>query len=84
MDWMDKSMVTSEISLLLERMDQERGRVYWRSFSENVHIPPLVWLNATKVRLGNIHHHVTLWNSQPSEGAMRPWSLSQVADRLLW
>lgn len=56
MDWMDKSMVTSEISLLLERMDQERGRVYWRSFSENVHIPPLVWLNATKVRLGRYTH----------------------------
>ena len=49
MDWMDKSMVTSEISLLVQRMDQERGRIYWRSFSENVHIPPLLWLSAQKV-----------------------------------
>lgn len=49
MDWMDKGMVTSEISLLVQRMDQERGRIYWRSFSENVHIPPLVWMGAQKV-----------------------------------
>jgi hypothetical protein len=52
MDWMDKSMVTSELSLLMDRLDQKRGRIYWRSFSENVHIPPLVWLNAQKVRRG--------------------------------
>lgn len=49
MDWMDKAMVTSELSLLWERIDKQRGRFYWRSFSENVHIPPLVWLNPTKV-----------------------------------
>ncbi len=49
MDWMDKTMVTSEISLLVQRMDQEKGRIYWRSFSENVHIPPLTWLGAQKV-----------------------------------
>ncbi len=49
MDWMDKSMVTSEISLLVQRMDQARGRIYWRSFSEKVHIPPLTFLNARKV-----------------------------------
>jgi len=49
MDWMDKAMVTSEISLLVQRMDQARGRIYWRSFSEKVHIPPLTFLNARKV-----------------------------------
>jgi hypothetical protein len=49
MDWMDKAMVTSEISLLVQRMDQARGRIYWRSFSEKVHIPPLTFLNAAKV-----------------------------------
>lgn len=50
MDWMDKAMVTSEIAQLVQRMDQARGRIYWRSFSEKVHIPPLTFLNATKVR----------------------------------
>ena len=49
MDWMDKAMITSELALLWERMDHSCGRVYWRSFSEKVHIPPLVWLNADKV-----------------------------------
>lgn len=49
MDWMDKSMITSELSLLWERMDHSVGRVYWRSFSEKVHIPPLIWLNPEKV-----------------------------------
>ena len=52
MDWMDKALITSEISLLIQRMDQQRGRIYWRSYSDKVHIPPLIWLNAKKVSFG--------------------------------
>jgi len=33
----------------LPRMDSTRGRIFWRSFSENVHCAPLLWLNPKRV-----------------------------------
>ena len=42
-------MVSAEIALLLSKMDLERGRVFWRSFSDSIHSPPLQLLNPSKV-----------------------------------
>lgn len=88
MDWMDKAMVTSEISLLVQRMDQARGRIYWRSFSERVHIPPLTFLNARKVddiyenRMGDrVGMYFSTWISflRETDYAVTPRSLAAWA-----
>jgi ubiquinone/menaquinone biosynthesis C-methylase UbiE len=42
-------MINEEMHWLQTRMDQSKGRVFWRSFSEGVHSAPLVWLNPTQV-----------------------------------
>ena len=49
MDWMPADWVQREIALLVRNMDREKGRVYWRSWSENVHSAPLMWLNPRRV-----------------------------------
>lgn len=49
MDWMPIPMISAELALLTSKMDLERGRIFWRSFSDTVHSPPLKWLNAKKV-----------------------------------
>ena len=49
MDWMDVSMINSELALMVKNMDRETGRVFWRSWSENVHSCPLTHFNARRV-----------------------------------
>ena len=49
MDWMPPRMVQNEISALMKHMDPVKGRVYWRSWSENVHSAPLMWLAPRRV-----------------------------------
>ena len=49
MDWMPADWVQREIMALSENMDHSTGRIYWRSWSENVHSAPLMWLNPRRV-----------------------------------
>ncbi|CEM35387.1 unnamed protein product [Vitrella brassicaformis CCMP3155] len=49
LDWMNAHQVNREIAHLLPKMDQQRGRLFWRSFSERLHSAPLVWLNPKRV-----------------------------------
>ncbi|RYG66862.1 DUF3419 family protein [archaeon] len=49
MDWMTDRMINEEITALMRKMDRERGKIFWRSFADNVHAAPLFWLNAERV-----------------------------------
>lgn len=50
MDWMTDSMITEEISALVNgKMDMENGKIYWRTFADAVHAAPLKWMNPVKV-----------------------------------
>lgn len=49
MDWMTDRMINEEITHLMRKMDHERGKIFWRSFADEVHAAPLFWLNAEKV-----------------------------------
>ncbi|KAF8821081.1 hypothetical protein IE077_002480 [Cardiosporidium cionae] len=49
MDWMSSDQICSELSLLISKMDQQRGKIFWRSFSETLHSGPLLWLEPKKV-----------------------------------
>ena len=49
MDWMTDRMISEEMSHLLAKMDMPRGRIFWRSYADNVHSAQLQWLNPTLV-----------------------------------
>ena len=49
MDWMTDRMINEEITHLMRKMDPVRGRIFWRSFADDVHAAPLFWLNPEKV-----------------------------------
>jgi betaine lipid synthase len=50
MDWMTDEMITEEISALTNgKMDMERGKIFWRTFADDVHASPLTYLNGQKV-----------------------------------
>lgn len=41
MDWMNDGMVQEELACLWPRLDNERGRILWRSFADTVTHAPL-------------------------------------------
>jgi len=49
MDWMPPFMINEEMHWLQKQLCPKRGRIFWRSFSENVHSAPLVWLKPQRV-----------------------------------
>jgi ubiquinone/menaquinone biosynthesis C-methylase UbiE len=49
MDWMTERMINDEITHLLRKMDMKRGKIFWRTFADSVHVAPLMWLEAEKV-----------------------------------
>jgi len=49
MDWMTDHMINEEMTALTEKMDHVRGKVFWRTFADDVHAAPLYWLNPDKV-----------------------------------
>jgi hypothetical protein len=49
MDWMTDRMINEEITLLYQKMDHKKGRIFWRSFADDVHSAPLFWLNPKQV-----------------------------------
>jgi hypothetical protein len=49
MDWMTERQINEELTHLIQKMDPVRGKIYWRSFADDVHAAPLMWLNPVKV-----------------------------------
>jgi len=49
MDWMTDRMINEELTHLIRKMDPETGRVFWRTFADDVHSAPLNWLNPERV-----------------------------------
>ncbi|GMH65735.1 hypothetical protein TrLO_g14495 [Triparma laevis f. longispina] len=49
MDWMPHEWINSEISILMKNMDPANGRVFWRSFANDVHSPILQHLNPVEI-----------------------------------
>jgi len=49
MDWMTDRMINEEITHLLRKMDQKKGKIYWRTFADDVHSAPLAWLKPERV-----------------------------------
>jgi ubiquinone/menaquinone biosynthesis C-methylase UbiE len=49
MDWMTERQINEEITHLLQKMDPIRGKIFWRSFADDVHAAPLMWLSPEKV-----------------------------------
>lgn len=48
-DWMPPFMINEEMHWVQKQMCPKRGRIFWRSFSENVHSSPLCWLKPVRV-----------------------------------
>jgi betaine lipid synthase len=49
MDWMTDRMINEELTHLLEKMDRENGKIFWRSFADDVHSASLNWLSPQRV-----------------------------------
>lgn len=49
MDWMTDRMINEEITHLMRKMDPVRGKIFWRTFADEVHSAPLSWLDPVKV-----------------------------------
>jgi len=49
MDWMPDRMINEEMTHLIKKMDPVNGKIFWRTFADNVHSAALNWLNPTRV-----------------------------------
>lgn len=49
MDWMSERDINNELVALSGALDKTKGLIYWRSFADDVHAPPLQWLTPTRV-----------------------------------
>lgn len=49
MDWMTDGQINEEITALIKRMDPVRGKIFWRTFADNVHSAILNWLQPEPV-----------------------------------
>jgi ubiquinone/menaquinone biosynthesis C-methylase UbiE len=49
MDWMTDRMINEEITHLINRMDPIKGKIFWRTFADDVHSAPLSWLKPDRV-----------------------------------
>ena len=49
MDWMPDRDINQEIAHLFNKMDMKRGKIYWRTFADDVHAAPLHWLKPVRV-----------------------------------
>ena len=49
MDWMTDRMINEEITHLMRKMDHAKGRIFWRTFADEVHAAPLSWLEPDRV-----------------------------------
>jgi len=49
MDWMTDRMINEELHTLIKKMDPIQGKIFWRTFADDVHSAPLNWLAAERV-----------------------------------
>jgi len=49
MDWMTDRMINEELHTLIKKMDPIHGKIFWRTFADDVHSAPLNWLAAERV-----------------------------------
>jgi len=49
MDWMTDRDINQEITHLVRKMDPVRGKIFWRTFADDVHSAPLNWLQPVRV-----------------------------------
>jgi S-adenosylmethionine:diacylglycerol 3-amino-3-carboxypropyl transferase len=49
MDWMTDRQINEEITHLIKKMDPVRGKIFWRTFADDVHSAPLNWLRPDRV-----------------------------------
>jgi hypothetical protein len=49
MDWMTDGMINEELTALIRKMDPIKGKIFWRSFADNVHSAILHWLEPMAV-----------------------------------
>jgi betaine lipid synthase len=49
MDWMTDRAIQEEITHLIKKMDPVRGKIFWRTFADDVHSAPLLWLDPIRV-----------------------------------
>jgi S-adenosylmethionine:diacylglycerol 3-amino-3-carboxypropyl transferase/ubiquinone/menaquinone biosynthesis C-methylase UbiE len=49
LDWMTDRDINEELAELSKKMSTEKALIYWRTFADDVHSAPLVWLNPRRV-----------------------------------
>eukprot|EP01035_Chromulina_nebulosa_P019355 gene19355-25221_t len=49
MDWMTDRQINEEITHLINKMDPVRGKIFWRTFADDVHSATLQWMNPERV-----------------------------------
>eukprot|EP00607_Mallomonas_marina_P002199 CAMPEP_0182437212 /NCGR_PEP_ID=MMETSP1167-20130531/84889_1 /TAXON_ID=2988 /ORGANISM="Mallomonas Sp, Strain CCMP3275" /LENGTH=704 /DNA_ID=CAMNT_0024630041 /DNA_START=106 /DNA_END=2220 /DNA_ORIENTATION=+ len=49
MDWMTDRMINEEITHLMKKMDPVRGKIFWRTFADDVHSAALSWMKPDRV-----------------------------------
>lgn len=49
MDWMTDRMINEEMTHLIKKMDPIKGKIFWRTFADDVHSAPLAWLQPDRV-----------------------------------
>jgi len=49
MDWMTDRMINEEMTHLVRKMDPVRGKIFWRTFADEVHSSVLNWLDPERV-----------------------------------
>lgn len=49
MDWMTDRMINEELTNLSKKMDPVKGKIFWRTFADDVHAAPLNWLAPKRV-----------------------------------
>eukprot|EP01038_Epipyxis_sp_PR26KG_P004359 gene4359-6167_t len=49
MDWMTDRMINEELSHLVRKMDPKKGKIFWRTFADDVHSASLNWLDPERV-----------------------------------
>ena len=49
MDWMTEGQINEEMYHLFQNMDIKKGKIFWRTFADDVHSASLQWLNPVRV-----------------------------------
>mmetsp|Transcript_18557 Transcript_18557/g.19323 ORF Transcript_18557/g.19323 Transcript_18557/m.19323 type:complete len:692 (+) Transcript_18557:138-2213(+) len=66
MDWMTDRMINEEITHIMRKIDPVRGKIFWRTFADDVHSAPLAWLEPERVddRDDRVGMYWTTWIAQ--------------------